>query len=68
MIIYMIGDIESVKIFLELPQLPSQGREEHYLFTMRNTETEEIRSESIENGKFNREYELTPSKLIVIQM
>jgi len=33
---------------------------------MRNTETEEIRSESIENGKFNREYELTPSKLIAI--
>lgn len=37
MMVYTIGDIESVKIFLDLPELPSQGREEHYLFTMRNT-------------------------------
>ena len=36
MMAYSIGDIESVKIFLNLPELPSQGREEHYLFTMKN--------------------------------
>lgn len=35
--VYTIGDIETVKIFLDLPQLPNQGREEDYLFTMRNT-------------------------------
>lgn len=37
MMVYTIGDVESVKIFLELPELPSQGREEHYVFTMQNT-------------------------------
>ena len=39
MMVYTIGDVESVKIFLDLPELPSQGREENYFFTMRNTET-----------------------------
>ena len=37
MMVYTIGDIESVKIFLDLPELPSQGREENYFFTIRNT-------------------------------
>ena len=68
MMVYTIGDIESVKIFLNLPEMPSQGREEHYLFTMRNTETEEIKSQEIQHGSFNREYELTPSKSVFIQM
>jgi hypothetical protein len=63
MMVYTIGDIESVKIFLTLPQLASQGQEEHYLFTMRNTETEEIKSETMQHGSFNKEYELTPSKI-----
>lgn len=40
MMVYTIGDIESVKIFLNLPELPSQGQEENYQFSMRNTETE----------------------------
>lgn len=40
MMVYTIGDVESVKIFLGLPQLPSHGQEENYLFTKRNTETE----------------------------
>ncbi len=40
MMVYTIGDIESVKIFLGLPQLQNQGQEESYLFTKRNTETE----------------------------
>lgn len=30
MMVYTIGEIESVKIFLNLPELPSQGSEEHY--------------------------------------
>jgi len=39
MMVYTIGEIESVKFDIELPQLPSQGNDENYLLTLRNTET-----------------------------
>lgn len=61
MMVYTIGEIESVKIFLNLPELPSQGREEHYQFSMKNTETEDVKEETIQFGNFNKEYDLTPS-------
>ena len=39
MMVYTIGEIESVKFDITLPQLPSQGNDENYLLSLRNTET-----------------------------
>lgn len=61
MMVYTIGEVESVKFDLVLPQLPSQGNDESYLLTLRNTETEETKSETIAYGTYKREHELTPS-------
>lgn len=44
MMVYTIGEVESVKIHMNLPELPSQGREEHYQFSIKNTETNEIKN------------------------
>ena len=68
MMVYTIGDVESVKIHLNLPELPNQIQEEFYTFSMKNTETNEVKNESINHGSFNKEYDLTPSTYLLRQM
>lgn len=61
MMVYTIGEVESVKFDVVLPQLPSQGSEESYLLTLRNTETEESKMETVNYGQYKKEHDLTPS-------
>jgi hypothetical protein len=68
MMVYTIGEVESVKFDLVLPQLPSQGSDENYLLTLRNTETEESKTETVAYGAYKREHELTPSTHCPTQM
>jgi hypothetical protein len=68
MMVYTIGEAESVKIDLNLPALPSQGSDENYQFTMRNTETEEVKTETAVSGSYKKEFDLTPSTSSPTQM
>jgi hypothetical protein len=61
MMVYTIGEVESVKFDIVLPELPSQGSDENYLLTLRNTETEQSKAETVSFGSYKREHELTPS-------
>lgn len=45
-----------MKFDLVLPQLPSQGTDENYLLTLRNTETEETKSETVNFGTYKKEH------------
>ena len=54
MMVYTIGDVESVKIHLSLPELPHQTQEEFYSFSMKNTEGGDVKNESINHGTFNK--------------
>lgn len=54
MMVYTIGEVESVKFDVVLPQLPSQGSDESYLLTLRNTETEETKMETINYGQYKK--------------
>lgn len=54
MMVYTIGEVESVKFDIVLPQLPSQGSDENYLLTLRNTETEESKMETINFGQYKK--------------
>lgn len=68
MMVFTIGEVESVKFDITLPALPSQGSDEDYLLTLRNTETEQSTAESIPSGIYKRERELTPSTSLHTQM
>lgn len=67
MMVFTIGEVESVKFDITLPALPNQGRDEDYLLTLRNTETEQSTAETIPSGSYKRERELTPSTSLPIQ-
>jgi hypothetical protein len=54
MMVFTIGEVESVKFDITLPALPSQGSDEDYLLTLRNTETEQSTAESIPSGSYKR--------------
>jgi hypothetical protein len=40
MIVYSVGEAETVKVDIKLPVLPQQQSDEHYVISWRNTETE----------------------------
>lgn len=54
MMVYTIGEVESVKFDVVLPQLPSQGIDENYLLTLKNTETDESKMETINYGQYKK--------------
>lgn len=68
MMVYTIGEVESVKFDVVLPQLPSQGSDESYLLTLRNTETEESKMETINYGQYKKEHDLTPSTPLITKI
>ena len=68
MMVYTIGETESVKVELGLPQLNGHEREDQYQMTMRNTEDQTTLTDQLAYGSFKREYDLKPSTSLPTQM
>jgi len=50
MMVYSIGEAETVKFDINLPELPNQSSSELYSLALRNTETEETIVDTLSSG------------------
>lgn len=68
MIVYSVGEAETVKVDLNFPLLPGSTADDYYEISWKNTETNELTSETFRTGRWKRELALSQSNKHSIQM
>jgi hypothetical protein len=61
MIVYSVGETETVKLDINFPPLELQQEHEYYELSWKNTESNEVSTDTKPNGRFRRELALVQS-------
>lgn len=61
MIVYSVGESETMKLEINFPPIPDQLPDERFLVEIKNTESNEVSVEEVQAGKFRKELDLAIS-------